>query len=188
MECLTAAPMAGAGPCQMPRRAARWSPWSTPPEGEGPEMTAVLQRLTQIRREEVAPVLASARPPSSWRGGLLSHTLAVSASPPPPSLGRRSSPIHPRLPPAVAIMLLFARVLSRTRSQRLTACETVLQSSTRSATFFARSAPPPAHAPQPQWERLAPLLPPQRPRTARPARDRRTVLSAILWVLRTGAP
>lgn len=39
-----------------------------------------------------------------------------------------------------------------------------------------------------QWERLRPLLPPQRPRTGRPARDHRTVLSAILWVLRTGAP
>lgn len=39
-----------------------------------------------------------------------------------------------------------------------------------------------------QWARLRPLLPPQRPRTGRPARDHRTVLSAILWVLRTGAP
>ena len=39
-----------------------------------------------------------------------------------------------------------------------------------------------------QWQRLAPLLPPQRPRTGRPARDHRTVLSGILWVLRTGAP
>ena len=39
------------------------------------------------------------------------------------------------------------------------------------------------------WTRLAPLLPPQRPRTGRPARDHRTVVSAILlWVLRTGAP
>jgi transposase len=32
------------------------------------------------------------------------------------------------------------------------------------------------------------LLPPQRPRVGHPARDHRTVLSAILWVLRTGAP
>lgn len=39
-----------------------------------------------------------------------------------------------------------------------------------------------------EWARLRPLLPPQRPRTGRPARDHRTVLSAILWVLRTGAP
>lgn len=39
-----------------------------------------------------------------------------------------------------------------------------------------------------QWERLSELLPPQRAATGRPARDHRTVLSAILWVLRTGAP
>ena len=39
-----------------------------------------------------------------------------------------------------------------------------------------------------QWAGLAPLLPPQRPRTGRPARDHHTVLSGILWVLRTGAP
>lgn len=39
-----------------------------------------------------------------------------------------------------------------------------------------------------QWAVLRPLLPPQRPRTGRPARDHRTVLSGILWVLRTGAP
>jgi transposase len=39
-----------------------------------------------------------------------------------------------------------------------------------------------------QWARLRLLLPPQRPRTGRPARNHRTILSAILWVLRTGAP
>ena len=39
-----------------------------------------------------------------------------------------------------------------------------------------------------QCERLSPLLPPQRPRTGRPARGHRTILSAIPWVLRTGAP
>jgi transposase len=39
-----------------------------------------------------------------------------------------------------------------------------------------------------QWEGLSRLVPPQRPRTGRPARDHRIVLSAILWVLRTGAP
>jgi transposase len=39
-----------------------------------------------------------------------------------------------------------------------------------------------------QWAAVRPRLPPQRPRTGRPARDHRTVLSAILWVLRTGAP
>jgi len=39
-----------------------------------------------------------------------------------------------------------------------------------------------------QWERLQPILPPQKPRTGRPALDHRTVLNGILWVLRTGAP
>src|SRR5919202_226200 len=39
-----------------------------------------------------------------------------------------------------------------------------------------------------QWHRLAPLLPPQRPATGRPANDHRTVLNGILWILRTGAP
>jgi transposase len=39
-----------------------------------------------------------------------------------------------------------------------------------------------------QWAQLAPLLPPQRPRTGRPAKDHRTVLNGILWILRTGAP
>ena len=39
-----------------------------------------------------------------------------------------------------------------------------------------------------QWERLLPLLPPQRPATGRPANDHRQVVEAILWILRTGAP
>ena len=39
-----------------------------------------------------------------------------------------------------------------------------------------------------QWERLRPLLPPQKPRTGRPARHHRIVLEGILWVLRTGSP
>lgn len=39
-----------------------------------------------------------------------------------------------------------------------------------------------------QWARLAPLLPAQRPTTGRPAKDHRTVLDGILWILRTGAP
>lgn len=39
-----------------------------------------------------------------------------------------------------------------------------------------------------QWERLKPLLPPQKPRTGRPANDHRTVMNGILWILRTGAP
>ena len=39
-----------------------------------------------------------------------------------------------------------------------------------------------------QWERPRPLLPPQKPRTGRPANDHRTVLSGILWILRSGSP
>lgn len=39
-----------------------------------------------------------------------------------------------------------------------------------------------------QWDQLALVLPPQRPRTGRPAKDHRTVLNGIVWILRTGAP
>jgi transposase len=39
-----------------------------------------------------------------------------------------------------------------------------------------------------QWERLEPLLPPQRPATGRPNDDHRRILNGILWVHRTGAP
>jgi transposase len=38
------------------------------------------------------------------------------------------------------------------------------------------------------WERLQPLLPPQKPQTGRPAVDHRRLLNGILWILRTGAP
>ena len=39
-----------------------------------------------------------------------------------------------------------------------------------------------------QWERLRPLLPPQKPHPGRPAQDHRTVINGILWILRTGSP
>lgn len=39
-----------------------------------------------------------------------------------------------------------------------------------------------------QWRRLEPLLPPEKPKTGRPAKDLRTVINSILWILRTGAP
>jgi transposase len=39
-----------------------------------------------------------------------------------------------------------------------------------------------------QWERLRALLPPQKPRRGRPAKDHRPIVNAILWVDRTGAP
>ena len=39
-----------------------------------------------------------------------------------------------------------------------------------------------------QWEKLRPLLPPQKPKRGRPAEDHRRILNGILWILRTGAP
>jgi transposase len=39
-----------------------------------------------------------------------------------------------------------------------------------------------------QWARLEPLLPPQKPKTGRPAVDHRRTLNGMLWILRTGAP
>ena len=39
-----------------------------------------------------------------------------------------------------------------------------------------------------QWERLKPLLPPQKPQTGKPNKDHQTVINGILWILRTGAP
>jgi transposase len=39
-----------------------------------------------------------------------------------------------------------------------------------------------------QWERLPPLLPPQNPKTGRPAVDQRRILNGMLWMLRSGAP
>ena len=38
------------------------------------------------------------------------------------------------------------------------------------------------------WARLSPLLPPQKPRTGRPALDHRRFIEALLWLARTGAP
>jgi transposase len=39
-----------------------------------------------------------------------------------------------------------------------------------------------------QWTALAPLLPPQKPRTGKPNKDHRLVVEGMLWILRTGAP
>jgi transposase len=39
-----------------------------------------------------------------------------------------------------------------------------------------------------QWAKLGPHLPPQKPAVGKPNRDHRTVVNAILWRLRTGAP
>ena len=37
------------------------------------------------------------------------------------------------------------------------------------------------------WERIARLLPLQKPRTGRPNNDHRTILAGMLWVVRTGS-
>jgi transposase len=39
-----------------------------------------------------------------------------------------------------------------------------------------------------QWHRVAPLLPPQKPRVGRPGHPHRRILNGILWILATGAP
>ena len=39
-----------------------------------------------------------------------------------------------------------------------------------------------------QWERLAPLLPPEKPHTGRTAHSHRPIVNGILWLKRTGAP
>ena len=39
-----------------------------------------------------------------------------------------------------------------------------------------------------QWAKLAPLLPPQRPRMGRPPKDHRLIVEAIVWLDRTGVP
>jgi transposase len=39
-----------------------------------------------------------------------------------------------------------------------------------------------------QWVRIAPVLPPQKAPTGRPAHDHRRMIDAMLWILATGAP
>ena len=39
-----------------------------------------------------------------------------------------------------------------------------------------------------RWRRIAPLLPPERGRPGRPAKDNRCMVNAMLWILKTGAP
>jgi transposase len=39
---------------------------------------------------------------------------------------------------------------------------------------------------QERWERIAPLLPPQRPPTGRPATNHRQILEGMLWVMHAG--
>lgn len=39
-----------------------------------------------------------------------------------------------------------------------------------------------------QWQKLQPLLPPQKAHTGQPAQDHRRIFNGILWLHRTGAP
>jgi transposase len=39
-----------------------------------------------------------------------------------------------------------------------------------------------------EWEKIEPLLPPQKPPVGRPAKDHRQILNGILFILRTGVP
>lgn len=39
-----------------------------------------------------------------------------------------------------------------------------------------------------EWERLKPLLPPQKAWVGRPPKDHRRIINGIFWILRTGAP
>ena len=39
-----------------------------------------------------------------------------------------------------------------------------------------------------QWQKLQPLLPPQKAHTGQPCYDHRRILNGILWLHRTGAP
>ena len=56
----------------------------------------------------------------------------------------------------------------------------------------ARAVPDRALLTDAQWARLAPLLPPQQPKTGSrgggPNKDDRLVVEGMLWILRTGAP
>jgi hypothetical protein len=48
--------------------------------------------------------------------------------------------------------------------------------------------PPPAVAlSEAEWQRIVPLLPPEKPRRGRPAHAHRPLVAAMLWVERTGA-
>ena len=55
----------------------------------------------------------------------------------------------------------------------------------RSSGSHRRPPRGPAELTDPEWELVRPLLPPQRPPTGRPRHDHRTILSGIVWVMRT---
>lgn len=46
---------------------------------------------------------------------------------------------------------------------------------------------PPLELSEERWAQISPLLPPQQPPVGRPARDHRTILAGMFWVVRTGS-
>jgi hypothetical protein len=70
-------------------------------------------------------------------------------------------------------------------------CHAARRSLRRAAAPPARAAPPSAavdaELTDAEWQRVAPVLPPQQPATGRRRHDHRTVLTGILWVVRSGA-
>jgi len=66
-------------------------------------------------------------------------------------------------------------------------CHSARRTRERAARPLEMPLPAPIHGAltDTEWERVQAVLPPQRPRTGRPNHDHRTVLSGILWVLRT---
>ena len=73
---------------------------------------------------------------------------------------------------------------------RCHAARRALREGVRSPT---RAVPAPVPVPEKmgltdaEWQRVAPVLPPQKPATGRPRHAHRTVLGGILWVLRSEA-
>ena len=70
-------------------------------------------------------------------------------------------------------------------------CHAARRVSRQAALTLPRAAPPPPVV-QPgltdtEWHLVQPLLPPQKPTTGRPRHDHRTVLTGILWVVRSHA-
>jgi len=39
-----------------------------------------------------------------------------------------------------------------------------------------------------QWKKIEPLLPPEKPKRGRTSKSHRLIITAILWIIRTGAP
>ncbi len=70
-------------------------------------------------------------------------------------------------------------------------CHAARRALRRAPSPAVRTAPPPAVAEagltDAEWHLIQPLLPPQKPTTGRPRHDHRTVLTGILWVVRSSA-